>query len=171
MVAGTDLLTVEACHVPNGLSNATCMLSSCVLLLLVSSDGESCTGKADPFMGTCFHHIVPVADAVQAAVSKLISTIKDKPDPFINLIQAGLAETLANALKYGIPANATIFGDGFSGVPAIPGPISDALQILLGSGVKLATAKSAETLFQDFFQVCQLSLSTHVMINVDWLSA
>ncbi|KAK9812511.1 hypothetical protein WJX73_005136 [Symbiochloris irregularis] len=95
---------------------------------------------------------LPGADVlVEGAVEKLIDTIKNKPNPFINLIEAGLSETLVNALKYGIPANETIFGSAFSGIPAIPQPILSALEIALSGKVKLATLQSADTLAQDFF--------------------
>ena len=91
-------------------------------------------------------------------MDKLIDLITVRRDPFINLIDAGLSEVVVNALKYGIPANSTIFGAGFSGVPPIPSAISSVLQIILSGRIKLATLQSADTLFQEFFQVLTATL-------------
>lgn len=112
------------------------------------------------------------ADIAQVAVNKLVDTIRNRPAPFINLIQAGLSEDLVNALKFGIPANATIFGGDFSGIPALPGPISSALQILLSSKIKIATLQSADSLVRDFFQVmhvCSPNLIAQIFIlGIGW---
>ena len=123
-----------------------------------------CKRKCRRFWNQCSYLNIALllhanADLVQPAVNQLINLITDKPAPFINLIEAGLAETVVNALKYGIPANSTIFGSGFSGVPALPSAISDVLQIILSSRVKVGTLQSADTLLQDFFQVCHQTCS------------